>query len=86
MPNMNFARKKIISLALIMENPVNNPIVPPTAANISKNFALLSLVILSNVGVSNLIWTYLKVFFHSYSSQNNKLQIRKLMKIHRTYF
>ena len=41
-----------ISTALIMENPVRSPMVPPIADNMSINFAALSLVILSNVGVS----------------------------------
>ena len=41
-----------ISTALIMEKPVRSPMVPPIADIISINFAALSLVILSNVGVS----------------------------------
>ena len=44
--------KYIISIALIRENPVRSPIVPPIADNLSTNFAALSLVTLSKVGVS----------------------------------
>ena len=47
-----FATKYRISTPLIMENPVRSPMVPPIADNMSTNFAALSLVILSNVGVS----------------------------------
>ena len=39
----------------MIENPVRSPIVPPIADNWSTNFAYVSIVILSNVGVSNLI-------------------------------
>ena len=46
-----FATKYRISTPLIMENPVRSPMVPPIA-DISTNFAALSFVILSNVGVS----------------------------------
>ena len=46
------AAKKRISTPLMMENPVSRPMVPPIADNMSTNFAALSLVILSNVGVS----------------------------------
>ena len=38
-----------------MEKPVKSPIVPPIADNMSTNLAALSLVILSNVGVSKWI-------------------------------
>ena len=47
-----FAAKYIISTALMMENPVSRPMVPPTAESMSTNFILLSLVMRSNVGVS----------------------------------
>ena len=47
-----FITKYTISTALMMENPVRSPIVPPIADNMSTGFAALSLVILSNVGVS----------------------------------
>ena len=47
-----FAAKYTISTALMMENPVRSPMVPPIADNMSTNFAALSLVTLSNVGVS----------------------------------
>ena len=49
---MNFTAKYIISAALIIENPVRSPMVPPIADNMSTNFAALSLVILLKVGVS----------------------------------
>ena len=49
---MTFVEKYRISTPLMMENPVRRPIVPPIADNMSSNFAALSLVILSNVGVS----------------------------------
>ena len=47
-----FPAKKRISTPLMIENPVRSPIVPPIADNMSTNFAALSLVIRSNVGVS----------------------------------
>ena len=56
--------KYIISTPLIIEKPVRRPIVPPIADSLSTNFAALSLVILSNVGVSKYILTYLRVFLH----------------------
>ena len=55
-----------ISTPLIIENPVRSPMVPPIADNMSTNFAALSLVILSNVGVSKYILTNLSLFFHWY--------------------
>ena len=58
-----------ISTALIIENPVRSPIVPPIADKISVNFAALSFVTLSKVGVSKYNLTILKVFLHSYSKQ-----------------
>ena len=58
-------RKYPISTALIMENPVRSPMVPPMADNMSTNFAALSLVILLNVGVPKYILTYLSWFLHS---------------------
>ena len=54
---MEFLRKKRISTPLMMENPVRSPMVPPIADNMSTNLAALSLVILSNVGVSKKILT-----------------------------
>ena len=60
-----FEAKQIISTALMIENPVRRPMVPPIADSISTNFAALSLVILSNVGVSKQILTNLNLFFHS---------------------
>ena len=56
--------KYIISTPLIIEKPVRRPIVPPIADSLSTNFAALSLVIRSNVGVSKCILTYLRVLFH----------------------
>ena len=50
-----FTAKYIISTPLIIENPVKSPIVPPIAESWSTNVAPLSLVTLSNVGVSKLI-------------------------------
>ena len=49
---INLVEKYRISTALMMENPVRSPMVPPIADIMSTNFAALSLVILSNVGVS----------------------------------
>ena len=51
----------------MMENPVSSPMVPPIADNMSTNFAALSLVMRSKVGVSNKILTYLSLFDHSKS-------------------
>ena len=56
--------KYTISTPLIIEKPVRSPIVPPIADSLSTNFAALSLVILSNVGVSKCILTYLRVLLH----------------------
>ena len=57
-----------------MENPVRSPMVPPIADNMSTNFADLSLMILSNVGVSKKILTTLSLFFHSKSKNVIKMQ------------
>ena len=59
--------KQTISTALMMENPVSNPIVPPMEDILSSGLATVSWVILSNVGVSKQILTILSLFFHSYS-------------------
>ena len=56
--------KQIISTALIRENPVRRPIVPPIADNLSTNFAALSFVTLSKVGVSKNILTNLRSFLN----------------------
>ena len=45
-------KKYKISTALMIEKPVRSPIVPPIAESMSTNFAALSLVTLSNTGVS----------------------------------
>ena len=49
---MILVAKYIISTALMIENPVRSPIVPPIADSISINLADLSLMILSKAGVS----------------------------------
>ena len=49
---INLKIKYKISTPLMIENPVSSPIVPPMAESLSTNFADVSLVILSNVGVS----------------------------------
>ena len=54
----------MISTPLIIENPVRSPMVPPIADNMSTNFAALSLIILSNIGVSKYILSILNLFFH----------------------
>ena len=54
----------------MMENPVSSPMVPPIADNMSTNFAALSLIILSNVGVSKDILTNLILFFHWYPDKS----------------
>ena len=56
----------------MIENPVRSPMVPPIADNMSTNFADLSLMILSNVGVSKKILTTLSLFFHSKSKNVKK--------------
>ena len=57
-----------------IENPVNNPNVPPIPDNMVANFAALSLVILSNVGVSKKIFTNLILLFHSKSRIDNFME------------
>ena len=47
----------------MIENPVRSPIVPPIAESISTTLAALSLVILSNVGVSKYILTNFRLLF-----------------------
>ena len=54
-----FPAKYKISTPLMIEKPVRSPMVPPTADSMSVNLAALSLVILSKVGVSKKILTYL---------------------------
>ena len=60
----NLEAKYNISIALIKENPVRRPIVPPIADNMSTNFAALSFVILKNDGELKRILTNLILFFH----------------------
>ena len=50
-------------MALMIENPVSSPMVPPIADNWSENFAALSLVTLSNAAVSKYILTNLNLGF-----------------------
>ena len=57
------ATKYTISMALMIENPVSSPMVPPIADNWSENFAALSLVTLSNAAVSKYILTNLNLGF-----------------------
>ena len=61
--------KYIISTALINENPVRRPIVPPMADNLSTNFAALSFVTLSKVGVSKYILTNLRSFLNGFTKR-----------------
>ena len=61
----------MISTALMMENPVNNPIVPPIADKTCTGFTAASLVILSNVGVSKEISTTWRLGLSPYSAQNS---------------
>ena len=51
------------------ENPVKKEIVPPICSTISSTFAAVSMVILSNVGLTKYILTNLKLFFHLYSEE-----------------
>ena len=69
-PSAILAAKYTISTPLMIENPVRSPIVPPIADNWSTNLAALSLVILSKVGVLNLILIYLR--FGLYSKAREK--------------
>ena len=62
--NKILTAKYIISTPLMIENPVRSPMVPPIADSMSTNFADLSLVMMSNVGVSKYILTNLSLFFH----------------------
>ena len=68
-PSKNFKRilkeKYKISTALMIENPVSNPIVPPIVESMSPNLAALSCVTFSKVGVSKKIRTYRKSAFTS---------------------
>ena len=47
----------------MIENPVNNPIVPPMADNMSTKLVDLSFVILSNIGVLKDIRMILRLSF-----------------------
>ena len=51
-----------ISRRLMIEKPVRRPMVPPTVARILVNFAALSLVTRSKVGLSKKILTKLRLF------------------------
>ena len=69
----------------MMENPVSRPIVPPIAESMSTNFAALSLVILSYVGVSKKILTNFSFGFHSYSEVNILLSTQKKFTLMPTF-
>ena len=49
-------------MALIIENPVKRPMVPPIVPTMSINLAASSIVIKLNEGVSKEIFTNLKLF------------------------
>ena len=74
----NFKAKYIISTALMIENPVRSPMVPPIADNISANLAALSFLTLSNVGVSKTILIYFKVWSTSYSKETINFEMISL--------
>ena len=71
---MIFTMKYIISTALMIENPVRSPIVPPMAESMSTGLADLSIVTLSNTGVSNFIWINLR-----FSLFNSKPRDREMI-------
>ena len=56
----------------MIENPVNNPIVPPMADNMSTVLAALSFVILSNIGVLKDIRIILRLSFQVKSNPETK--------------
>ena len=62
--------KYAISTPLMIENPVKSPIVPPIVERISTNLAAWSLVTLSKVDVSNLIFTNLNLDLTNSKSKN----------------
>ena len=66
---INLNMKYNISTALIKENPVRSPIVPPIADNLSTNFAALSFVTLSKVGVSKYILTNFRSFLNGLTKE-----------------
>ena len=66
----------------MIEKPVRSPIVPPIADNMSTNFAALSLVILSKVGVSKKILTIFRSFFHS---ESKKKILKQRVLLNRRY-
>ena len=68
-PTNDLKMKNNISIALIIENPVSNPIVPPTADNIFQKLFALSFVILLKAEVPKYILTNLNLSFHSYSKK-----------------
>ena len=49
---VNLTRKKMISMPLMMENPVRSPMVPPTRPSWASNLTAWSRSILSKVAVS----------------------------------
>ena len=70
-PQIILTIKYPISTPLMMENPVKSPMVPPIADSFSCHFAALSLVMMSNVGVSNSTLIYLKFLFFLLNSFSN---------------
>ena len=56
----------------MIENPVNNPIVPPMADNMSTVLAALSFVILSNIGVLKDIRIILRLSFQVKSNPETR--------------
>ena len=66
----NLTAKYKISTPLIIEKPGKSPIVLPMAESISTNLAAWSLVTLSKVGVSNLIFTNLNLLLFISKSKN----------------
>ena len=62
--------KYAISTPLMIENPVKSPIVPPIAESLSCHLAAWSLVTLSKVDVSNLIFTNLNLDLTNSKSKN----------------
>ena len=61
-----------------IENPVNNPKVPPTDDSMEENCAALSFVTTSIVGVLKLIFTNFSLSFHSLSRK----YINERMRMH----
>ena len=67
-----FKVKYKISTAVIIENPVRSPIVPPIAESISTNLAARSLVMIEKTGEPNLILMNIKSCLLSSSKREIK--------------